>query len=300
MGYAMVMGHVLSFDVENWFDATLVGRYLQPDDKRDHAIIDETHDVLNLLAQHYIHATFFILGNVAERYPALVRAVANQGHEVACHGFQHRPLREFAPAVLRRHLKDTRALLQDLSGQPVYGFRAPSFSLNRKEAWAVSVLAEAGFTYDSSIFPMGMGLYGEPGTPTRPYRLEYGDSHLIEFPPAVGKKGPLSVPFGGGIYWRICPHWIIQHFLNAAANPATLYLHPWELGERRWPVPPHIPPPYRWTLSYGRHRTLQTLGLVLTRHTLRTAAEALALLSQDPLPVLRWAKPLSETFPGEP
>ncbi|MBI4865420.1 MAG: DUF3473 domain-containing protein [Candidatus Wallbacteria bacterium] len=221
--------HALSVDVEDWNEA--FGRQglparLQGTESR----IEQASDLLlELLERHRAKATCFVLGTVASRTPAVVRRIAAAGHRVGSHGWEHRCLDDSNPALLARHLTESRKLLQDLSGQPVLGFRAPWFSLRSRTAWAQAVIQEAGFTYDSSLFPVWNPFYGVSGAPLEVHRLPGG---LHEVPPSAVELGPLRLPIAGGIYWRLLPfswlNWGIDR-LASLGRPAVLYLHPWEL-----------------------------------------------------------------------
>jgi polysaccharide deacetylase family protein (PEP-CTERM system associated) len=227
--------HALSFDVENWYDGNLHrDGFTGPADDR---VVGETYRVLEILAEAKVHGTFFTLGKVAAKHPHLVRAIAAAGHEVACHSYDHERIFRLTPAQLLADLTRARGLLQDLSGQPVTGFRAPSWSMHGMALkWAPAIIAQAGFAYDSSVFPMRTPYYGAGGTPVGPWHhdLPFGGT-LLELPPAVARFGPLKVPYGGGIYWRLLPDWMICRLMDWATEPSICYLHPWELNATRVP-----------------------------------------------------------------
>ncbi len=234
-----VRGHpaAITFDVEDWYHPELVRGLVPADDHRS-VVREGTGAILDLLRRHGVRGTFFVLGDVAVRHPELVRAIAAAGHEIACHGMTHRPLWRLTPDTLRRELKDFRAALCAALGEdPAVGFRAPTFSLDASTAWAIEVLKQEGFTYDSSVFPFRTGLYGVGGAPLGIYRPAPGDparhhpdGALVEFPVAVGNLGPLRLPVAGGFYLRALPLALLRHALDriARARPFALYLHPWE------------------------------------------------------------------------
>lgn len=192
-----------------------------------------TERLLDLFDDASIKATFFILGWVAERQPDLALRVAERGHEIACHGYSHHLVHEQTPAQFLDDLVRTRKLLQDQSGQPVLGHRAASFSIDRRNLWALDVVAEAGFGYDSSLFPVVHDRYGMPGAPRRIHRLRTprGDE-LVEVPPSTLGLWRWNLPVGGGGYLRLYPtaftEWVIGR-LNRQSMPAVVYVHPWEL-----------------------------------------------------------------------
>ncbi|HEY2956428.1 MAG TPA: polysaccharide deacetylase family protein [Candidatus Eisenbacteria bacterium] len=227
----------VGFDVEDWFHPELVRDRVSPDETR--SIVSEgTGAILDLLCRRGARATFFVLGDVAARHPDLVRRIAGEGHEIACHGMTHRPLWRLTPESFRRELRDSRAALRAALGHDsAVGFRAPTFSLDRTTAWALGVLAEEGFLYDSSIFPVRVRLYGVAGAPLGIYRPAPGDparhdpsGPMLEFPVAVHPLGPLRLPVAGGFYLRALPRGLLYAALGRIRRerPVALYLHPWE------------------------------------------------------------------------
>jgi polysaccharide deacetylase family protein (PEP-CTERM system associated) len=227
----------MTFDVEDWYHPELARAHVAPGDSR--SVVREGVDViLALLRRHAVRATFFVLGDVAARFPELVREIAAGGHELASHGMTHRPLWALDRESFRQELRDSCAAVQAAApGTEVVGFRAPTFSLDRSTAWALDVLREEGFLYDSSIFPLRVKLYGVAGAPAGIYRPATADlathdpaGRLVEFPVAVGALGPARLPVGGGFYLRALPSWVLEPALDriAAERPFNLYLHPWE------------------------------------------------------------------------
>ncbi len=227
----------ITFDIEDWYHPELARPHVAAGDSRT-VVGAGVERILALLRRHGIKATFFVLGDVAAKFPALVRAIADEGHELASHGMTHRPLWALDRESFRQELRDCRAVLRDATGRDdVIGFRAPTFSLDHATRWALDVLAEEGFRYDSSIFPMRVRLYGVAGAPAGIYRpsaedLAAHDPHgrLVEFPVAVGALGALRLPVGGGFYLRALPGWLLRGALDRIARerPFNLYLHPWE------------------------------------------------------------------------
>ena len=268
--------HALSFDVENWYDGSLHRDAFQgPQDGR---VVPETERVLEVLGGAGVRGTFFILGRVARQHPQLVRRVAEAGHEVACHGYDHVQLFRLSPATLLSDLRFARATLQDLSGQPVLGFRAPTWSIDARNLhWAPAVIAEAGFSYDSSIFPLRTPFYGLHQAPVTPWQhvLE-GGRQLVEFPPAVAAFGPLRIPFGGGIYWRLLPERIIAWLLRRSTAPEVIYLHPWELNPEHVPVGNGISWVARGVLTVGVRRGHQPLQRLMSQFQFGPIGEVFA------------------------
>lgn len=231
----------LTVDVEDWFHPELVRGRVPADDPR--SVVGEGVDVvLGLLAKHGVRGTFFVLGEVVARHPELLRRIAAGGHEIACHGLSHRPLWTHTPASLREELRGFRRVLRDTLGRDdAIGYRAPTFSLDRSTAWALAVLREEGFRYDSSVFPMRVRLYGVAGAPLGIYRPAGDDparpdpgAALVEFPVAVAALGPARLPVAGGFYLRALPWAVLAPALDRIARerPFNLFLHPWECAPR--------------------------------------------------------------------
>lgn len=197
-----------------------------------------TEELLDLWATHRVRATVFVVGELAAEAPDLVRAVAAGGHELGLHGWTHTPLPDLGPERLRRDAERGKALLEDLGGRAVVGFRAPVFSLVPEARWATEILAEVGFTYSSSVLPARNPLYGDPSAPTRPFRWPSG---LVELPCPVVRAGPIGLPFLGGTYLRLVPTAAVRLARAAVGDRQLLwcYLHPYDLDpdEPRWVVP---------------------------------------------------------------
>src|SRR5262249_8121285 len=158
------------------------------------------------LAEAGAHATFFVLGWVAERHPRLVRSIRAAGHEVGCHSYWHRLIYDLTPEQFRRDLREGLDVLEDILGEPVTCFRAPSFSITRRSLWALATLIEEGVRIDSSIYPTHHDRYGIPGTPLAPHRIEREAGGLWEFPPPVLRRLGYPLPLGGGGYFRLFPY----------------------------------------------------------------------------------------------
>lgn len=190
-----------------------------------------TERILELLALHNVQATFFVLGWVAERAPQLVKQIAEQGHEVASHGREHIRVTEQSPAQFRQDIIWTKALLEDLTGQPVLGYRAASFSIGASNLWALDVIAEAAYQYSSSIYPVHHDLYGMPDAPRFPYRVSYGK--LLEIPITTVRLLGRNIPCGGGGYFRLFPYsfsrWAFRRVNAHELQPGVFYFHPWEI-----------------------------------------------------------------------
>lgn len=225
---------------------------------------DITMRLLDVLEQRGVRGTVFTVGRVAETAPWLVQEVARRGHEVACHSQNHVPLTRETAASFREGTARAREALQQASGQPVAGYRAPVFSLTPAVAWAVPLLEELGFTYSSSIMPVRHPLHGFPGAPRRPFRWH---GRLVEFPCPVARLGPLTLPFLGGIYLRYLPLGLVRRWLVQVPTPAWTYLHPYDFdgaeGYRRFPDRSVL---LSLLLSARRGGTLDKLAALLPRH----------------------------------
>jgi polysaccharide deacetylase family protein (PEP-CTERM system associated) len=244
--------NILTFDVEDWPQSTL--DFSLP---ITHRARDNTLRLLDLLAAAGVRATFFVLGLVAETFPDLVRRIRADGHEVASHGYSHRPVFGMRPEGFRDDLRRSRAIIEDAAGVRVLGYRAPDFSIRGADLWAFEILGEEGLRYDSSLFPIRGPRYGVRAAFTLPFRvLPACGSDLIELPLATVEWMGLRMPAAGGGYFRLFPYWISRsaiNGLNRRGGPATVYLHPYELDREeiaRCPV--HIP--WRLRLSQGLMR----------------------------------------------
>jgi polysaccharide deacetylase family protein (PEP-CTERM system associated) len=192
-----------------------------------------THRLLDLLEECRVEATFFILGWVADRYPQLVRAIVARGHEPACHSYWHRLIYRLEPREFAADTRRAKEAIEQAAGVPVCGYRAPSYSITRRSLWALESLAEQGFTYDSSIFPIHHDVYGIPDAPRRPFRITTPSGTLIEYPITTFRwLGRRNWPVGGGGYLRILPFWYTRLGCARAAReavPLIVYIHPWEV-----------------------------------------------------------------------
>ena len=232
--------NAMTFDVEEWFHAANLGippaQWSIPPSRLDQPL----DAILSLLGQHGVRGTFFILGWVVSRKPELVRRIHEEGHEIASHGYLHRSIRGQSRSAFTRDVVRSKAILEDLIGQPVFGYRAPSYSISRETDWALDVLLELGFNYDSSIYPVRSPhrRYGVTGTPLEPYRIRPG---LWEFPLPTLRLPGMRVPAATGAYLRIAPlrvtRWAI-HQNQRQAIPTVVNVHPWELDvdQPRLPV----------------------------------------------------------------
>lgn len=221
----------MSIDVEDWFQVENYARIIPRGEwpRCELRVVDNVRRLLDLLGRADVRATFFVLGWVAERCPDLVRDIARAGHEVASHGWSHTPVWRLSEAAFADEVSRSRLLLEELSAQPVIGYRAPTFSITASTLWALEVLRRAGYRYDSSIFPVRHDRYGIPDAPTTVHRIAEG---MWEVPLAVLELGTARLPVAGGGYFRLYPLWLTRGAIQRverAGRPAVVYLHPWEL-----------------------------------------------------------------------
>lgn len=273
------MQNALSVDVEDWFQVGAFERTLKRADwdGLTHRVEGNTDAVLDLFAQADVKATFFTLGWVAERYPALMRRISEAGHEVASHGYDHARVFTFTPEEFRADLRKSRAILEDASGQAVTGYRAPSFSIDPRTPWAHPILAEEGYRYSSSVAPIRHDHYGWPDSPRFAWKPVAG-SPLVELPVTTAKWGKRTLAAGGGGFFRLLPYgfsrWAIRQVNEHAGRPAIIYFHPWEID----PDQPHVAEaPLRSRLRHYSNLSVMAAKLRrLTRDFAWTRVDALA------------------------
>lgn len=273
------MQNALSVDVEDWFQVGAFERTLKRADwdGLTHRVEANSDAVLDLFAQADVKATFFTLGWVAERYPALMRRIADAGHEVASHGYDHARVFTFTPEEFRADLRKSRAILEDASGQAVTGYRAPSFSIDPRTPWAHMILAEEGYRYSSSVAPIRHDHYGWPDSPRFAWKPVAG-SDLVELPVTTAKWGKRTLAAGGGGFFRLLPYafsrWAIRQVNEQAGRPAIIYFHPWEID----PDQPRVADaPLRSRLRHYSNLSVMAAKLRrLTRDFAWTRVDALA------------------------
>lgn len=234
--------NAMTVDVEDYFHVSVfdgvVPRHAW--DGLESRVCANTERLLRIFNTAGVRATFFVLGWVAERFPALVREIAAEHHEVASHGHGHRLIYDLTPAAFRDDVRRSKDLLESATCMPVFGYRAPSYSVTPRSLWALDVLIEEGFRYDASIFPIYHDRYGIPTSPRHPYLLQRAYT-LLEAPASTVRWGPFNLPVAGGGYFRILPYawtrWGIRRLNQVERAPAIFYLHPWEID----PAQPRLP-----------------------------------------------------------
>lgn len=236
--------HAMTIDVEDYYHVSAFGKVIAPEDwdQWPSRVEQNTDTLLGMFDDANIKATFFVLGWVAERYPNIVKKLAANGHEVASHGYSHQLIYRQTPEVFKEETYRSKVLLEDQCGSAVQGYRAASYSITPKSLWALDILGELGFTWDSSIFPVHHDRYGIPGSPEEPYTIITQSGHsLTEFPLTTAKVFGQSVPAAGGGYFRQYPYALSRWLFNRASlnqsKPQIFYLHPWEID----PEQPRVP-----------------------------------------------------------
>jgi len=256
------MPNILSFDVEDWQQSTL--NFDLPVTRR---VVDNTERILALCDEGGVKGTFFVLGLVAEAFPSLVRRIRDSGHEVASHGYDHRPVHAMTPAAFRDDLRRARTAIEQAAGTAVVGYRAPDFSILRNSLWALVILAEERYGYDSSLFPFSGPRYGLAEAFEAPGRIHTSAGDLVEFPLATTEWLGRRLPAAGGGYFRLFPYaWhraaIVR--LNRTGSPATTYFHPYEIDSDEIRFSPHrIPLTLRFSQGLLRSKVKSKLRRLL-------------------------------------
>lgn len=231
----MAIQNALTVDVEDYFQVSAFAKSIDYKNWDDHPLRVEknTHRLLDIFDTANVKATFFVLGWVADRNKKLIEELALRGHEVACHGYSHQLIYNQTVDVFREETVRSKKLLEDIVQKPVCGYRAASYSITKRSLWALDILVEAGFEYDSSIFPVQHDRYGIPDAKENPHKLitPNGNS-LIEFPLSTAKIFNRKIPVAGGGYFRLYPYMVTKAGLsqiNRKNRPFIFYLHPWEI-----------------------------------------------------------------------
>lgn len=225
--------NILTCDLEDWYHTTLVNAKFDEWGNYTQRVVDSTYKVLEILEKTNTKITFFVLGYVAEKYPKLIEEISNMGHEISSHSYRHRLVYDLTPEEFNKDLRKSIMILSSICGKKINGFRAPSWSINRDDGWFFDILRQNDIVYDSSLFPFKTFLYGDNHYPRICYSIKIdSDKEIIEFPPAVGKVFGNRIPFGGGVYLRTLPYWLLRRFVvsfTTMNEPAVLYFHPWEI-----------------------------------------------------------------------
>jgi len=226
--------NALTIDVEDYFQVSAFARHIARDtwDRLPCRVERNVDVILALLDDHKAHATYFTLGWIAERYPHLVRRIVEQGHELASHGYAHLRASDQSREEFRQDITRAKALLEDIGGVAVKGYRAPSFSIGRGNLWALECLSEAGYRYSSSVYPIRHDHYGMPDAPRFAF-YPNGCNGLLELPVTTVSLFNRNLPAGGGGYFRLLPYrvsrWCLKRVNAVDRQPCVFYFHPWEI-----------------------------------------------------------------------
>lgn len=224
--------NALTIDVEDYFQVSAFAPYIRREDwdQRECRVERNVDRILGLLDQHQTKATFFTLGWVAERYPDMVRRIVREGHELASHGYGHQRASDLTETELFDDVHRAKGILEDIGGQAVLGYRAPSFSIGSGNLWALDTLVKAGYRYSSSIYPVKHDHYGMPDAPRFAHEVRPG---LMEVPPTTLRLFDRNLPSSGGGFFRLLPYsvsrWMLQQVNQRDARSAIFYFHPWEI-----------------------------------------------------------------------
>ncbi len=231
------MINYLTVDVEDYFQVAAFEKVIAPDkwDEYECRVVANTRAILELFDAAGVKATFFIVGWIADRYPDLVSEIDRHGHEIGCHSYWHRKIYDLSPEEFREDTQKAKEILEQIIDKPVYGYRAPSYSITTASLWALDILADLGFHYDSSIFPVYHDNYGIPDAPRFPYLLK--QQGMKEYPISTVRFSGLNLPIAGGGYFRLFPYWFTRLALgrlNHSENqPFIFYFHPWEIDPQQ-------------------------------------------------------------------
>jgi len=227
--------NAFTVDVEDYYHVSGFEQHIMRDswDSYESRVVTNTHRILDLLKQHGIHGTFFVLGWVADRFPELVRGIHTAGHELGSHSYWHRLVYSLTPDEFRDDLRRSKHAIEDAAGVPVTCYRAPSFSITEKSLWALQILAEEGFRVDSSVFPVRHDRYGLPGGRAEIHEIPTKSGVMIEYPLTFVGSSRYPLPVGGGGYFRLYPLWFTRKLLKRvneySGRPFSFYIHPWEV-----------------------------------------------------------------------
>ena len=260
----MTVENILTIDLEDWFHICGVDDLIPEASwpQLETRVTGNTFRILDILSQKKVQATFFVLGFVAEKHPDLIREIEKSGHEIATHGYAHKQVYTMTPDVFRQDLLKAVSIITGITGHPVKGYRAPEWSIRDDSLWALDILQQEGFEYDSSMTPLP--IIGNQDYSRIPYRLTLDEGQLWEFPPMVGSTPFVNFPLGGGWGLRVFPYNLIRFTiqkLNRQGQPAVIFLHPREFDRNN----PHIMLPFvkRFVLDARVERTEKRLGRLL-------------------------------------
>jgi polysaccharide deacetylase family protein (PEP-CTERM system associated) len=277
------MRHHFTIDVEEYFQVAAFEPYVARADwpRLESRVARQMEQLLALLARHQVRATCFVLGWLADRQRDLIRTIADAGHEIASHGWEHAKVTTLTPAQFRESVRRSKQVLEEIAAAPVVGYRAPNFSIVRGREWALDILLEEGYRYDSSLFPIRRPGYGYPMGRPDPHWIERRAGSIAEIPPTTLQFAGMRLPAAGGAYFRLFPYALIRAALRQCqrrGTPGTFYIHPWEID----PDQPRVAvSPLTSARHYGGlHRTRPRLERLLTEFRFRPVGETVAALAR--------------------
>lgn len=279
------MINALTVDVEDYYQVEAFAEVVRSQDWEcwESRVADSTQRLLDLFARHNIHGTFFVLGWLAERCPHLVHKIAAAGHEIACHGYYHRFIGSQTREEFRQDVRRAKAVLEDLTGNEIEGYRAPTYSITAETLWALEILIEEGFRYDSSIFPIHHDRYGIPDAKRFPHVIRCGAGEILEFPPSTMRLAGQNWPLVGGGYFRILPYgwfrWGLKQLNEVEQRPAIFMVHAWEVD----PEQPRVPGKRLnvWRHRFNLHKTEPRLQRLLGDFQFSTVRDVLQLSERN-------------------
>ncbi len=241
----------LTIDVEDYYQVSAFEHIIGPEKWHEYnpRAVNNTKNILDILDQYNVKATFFVLGWTAEKFPKLIKEIDDRGHEIGCHSFYHRLIYNLTPEEFKADTQKAKDILEQILGKKIYGYRAPSYSITNKSIWALKILEELGFEYDSSIFPIYHDRYGMVNAPRFQYQIKGHD--LVEYPISTSLIWKWKIPIAGGGYFRLFPYsfikWALTRINKKEKQPFLFYLHPWEIDHEQ----PRIK--YAGAISRFRH-----------------------------------------------
>jgi polysaccharide deacetylase family protein (PEP-CTERM system associated) len=273
--------NAMSVDVEDYFQVSAFDQVVPRAswDQRESRVVANTERLLALFDEAGVRSTFFVLGWVAERHPSLVRRIAALGHEIASHGYGHQLVYDLTVDQFRDDVRRSKALLESTAGTAVLGYRAPSYSIVERSLWALDVLVEEGYVYDSSIFPIHHDRYGIPDAPRHAHVRASAAGTILEAPGSTVRCGRVNIPVGGGGYFRLLPYsvtrWGFSRLNMVERRPAIFYIHPWELD----PEQPRIEIGTVTRIRHYRnlHKTERRLRTLMQEFAFSTMADVLGV-----------------------
>lgn len=277
---------VLSFDVEEHYRieaATSLAVDLKMKAEYGDRMKRSTEWILGQLVERNISATFFIVGQIAKEHPRLVRSIHDSGHEVASHGWDHRRIHVMTPKTFLEDTRKSKVALEQATGASIVGFRAPTFSVVRSTAWAIDILAELGFSYDSSIYPVRHDRYGVPDAPRHPFLAQGSRHEILEIPPASVQVCGVNIPVGGGGYFRLLPSALMRAALSSSrrdprCTATMLYFHPWEFDADQPRLP--LKRLSRFRTYVGIRHSQHRLARLMTEYSFTRAIDLANQLNQ--------------------